>query len=181
MQKKLLIGLSVILIGLGAFAAVVEMQPAEFRIARSIVVKAPPEKIFPLVNNLHEVAQWSPWNQYDPNMKKSFAGPEEGVGASQSWEGNDKVGVGKMTILESEPPRKVRLKLEFLKPMQCTNEAAYTLIPTKDGDTEVEWAMTGSKAFVQKAFCMFMDMDKMVGPDFERGLANLKASIESTR
>lgn len=161
-----------------AFVIMVALQPADFRITRSATINAPAETIFPLINDLHNWAAWSPWDKLDPTMKKTHDGSAAGVGASYHWNGNNKVGEGRMTITESRAPSHIGLKLEFLRPMRATNQTVFTLTSGSNGTT-VEWAMTGKNNFVAKAFCMFMNMDKMVGKDFEKGLAQLKAVAEA--
>ncbi len=154
------------------------MQPEDFRIQRSTTVKAPPERIYPLIADFRAWAPWSPWEKKDPAMKRTFSGPGSGVGAAYAWEGDKNVGTGKMTIMEAAAPGKVVIKLEFLKPFEVTNTAEFTLQP-QAGATTITWAMTGKNNFLSKVMCVFMSMDKMVGPDFEAGLASLKAVTEN--
>ena len=160
------------------FLIVVALQPAEFRISRSATISAPPPAVFAHVNDLHKWEAWNPWGKIDPAMKRSYDGAPAGVGAITSWVGNSQVGEGRMTITESRPGDLVRIKLEFFKPFKATNTAEFTLAPQAD-QTLVTWSMTGRNGFVTKAFCMFMNMDKMVGGDFEKGLAQLKAVAEA--
>jgi len=171
-----IIGIVIVLaaVGLLVYAA---MQPDDFRIQRSATVKAPPERIYPLIASLKAWGPWSPWEKKDPAMKRTFSGPDAGVGAAYGWEGDKNVGTGKMTILEATPPGKVVIKLEFLKPFEATNTAEFTLTPQGDS-TAIVWAMYGKNNFLSKLMCVFMDMEKMVGPDFEAGLAGLKALAE---
>jgi uncharacterized protein YndB with AHSA1/START domain len=175
MLKKILIVLALVI---GAFAIVVATRPAAFSVSRSTTIAAPPEAVFPHVNDFHKWEAWSPWAKLDPNAKNSFDGPAEGEGAKFSWAGNDKVGVGSMTITESRPSDLVRLRLEFIKPFAGTSTTVFTFQPT-EGQTVVTWTMSGKNNFIAKAFSMFMDCEKMVGPDFEKGLANLKALAEA--
>src|SRR5512139_90330 len=161
-------------VGLLVYAA---MQPADFRIQRSATVKAPPERIYPHIASLKAWGPWSPWEKKDPAMKRTFSGPDSGVGAAYGWEGDKNVGTGKMTILEATPSHKVVIKLEFLKPFEATNTAEFTLQPVGDS-TAIVWAMYGKNNFLSKLVCVFMNMEKMVGPDFESGLAGLKALAE---
>jgi hypothetical protein len=174
MLKIIGILLVVAVAGLLIYAA---MQPEDFRIQRSTTVKAPPERIYPHIANLHAWGPWSPWEKKDPAMKRTFSGPDSGVGAAYAWEGDKNVGSGKMTILEATAPGKVVIKLEFLKPFEATNTAEFTLQPQGDSTT-INWAMYGKNKFLSKLVCVFMSMEKMVGPDFEAGLAGLKALAE---
>lgn len=175
--KKVLIGFVAIL---AIFAIVVALQPPDFAVSRSAAIEAPPSAPFAQVNDFHAWEAWSPWAKIDPAMTKKYDGPASGTGAIYSWAGNDKVGEGRMTILESRPGELVRIKLEFLKPFPATNQTDFTF--KGDGArTSVTWTMTGRKNFIQKGFCMFMDMDKMVGGDFEKGLAQMKSAVEGKK
>jgi hypothetical protein len=161
------------------FAVVVASRPSKFHIERSIAIAAPPERAFSQVNDFRKWVGWSPWEQMDPSMKKTFEGAPAGAGAVYSWAGNKKVGEGRMTIERSEAPSVVGLKLEFLKPWQATNATTFSFVPS-DGGTRVTWAMDGeNRTFGMKAFSLVMNMDKLVGRDFERGLASLKTLAES--
>ncbi len=163
--------LVVVVVALGVFIAT---RPSEFRIARSRTMVAPPDVLHSHVNDFHKWAAWSPWEKLDPAMKKEFSGPPQGIGASYYWLGNSKAGEGRMTITDSRPPHDVALRLEFLKPWKATHMTQFEFAPSGSG-TEVTWAMTGTNNFMFKAMGLFMNMDKLVGPDFERGLANLDA------
>jgi uncharacterized protein YndB with AHSA1/START domain len=152
-------------------------QPDEFVVTRAASLAAPPDKIFPNVNDLHLWQAWSPWAKLDPNAKTTFSGADAGVGAAMAWEGNGKVGVGKMTITASQPAEFVRFQLEFQKPMQATNTAEFTFRP--DGkQTVVTWTMRGKNSFPGKIFGLFMNCEKMCGCQFESGLASLKSLTE---
>jgi len=175
MLKKILIGIPVVII---LFLIVVAMQPSEYRVVRSLTMAAPPETVFPHVNELKQWAAWNPWEKIDPNMKLTYDGPASGTGASYSWVGNSEVGEGKMTITDSRTNESVKLKLEFFKPMAGVSDAELTFRP-QGNQTEVTWSMSGENNFVGKAFCLFMNMDKMIGGNFEKGLADLKAIVES--
>jgi hypothetical protein len=175
MLKKILIVLAVAVVG---FVIVVATRPADFRVSRSTAIAAPPAVVFAQVNDFHKWEAWSPWAKLDPNATNSFEGPAEGVGAKFSWAGNDKVGVGNMAITESRPSDLIRLRLEFVKPFAGTSTTEFTFQP-QDGKTLVTWTMSGKNNFIAKAFSMFMDCEKMIGPDFEKGLANLKALTEA--
>lgn len=175
MLKKILIGLAAIIV---VFLVVVALQPTDFRITRSVAIAAPAETVFAQINDFHKWEGWSPWEKMDLTMKKTFEGPSEGVGAVYGWIGNDKVGEGRMTITESRPSELIAIKLEFMKPFAATNVTEFTLM-SAGNQTEVKWSMVGKNNFMAKAFCLFMDMDKMVGGDFEKGLAALKSVAEA--
>ena len=155
-----------------AAVAFVATRPADFRIERSATIGAPGEVVFPLLDDFHRWGEWSPFDKLDPNMKKIYEGPSAGTGAAYSWEGNSRAGSGRATILESTPNELVSIKLEFLKPLAATNRATFTLTPAPGG-TRVSWAMEGKNGFVAKAFSVFMNMDSVVGKEFEEGLGNL--------
>jgi Polyketide cyclase / dehydrase and lipid transport len=154
-------------------------RPADFRIERSAQMSAPGDAIFSIINDLHEWGRWSPYDKRDPEMKKTFEGPPRGPGATYAWTGNRKVGEGRLTIVESKPGQLVSMKLEFARPFKCTNRVNFTLAPSTDG-TLVSWIMEGRNNFMAKAFSLIINMDKMVGSDFETGLANLKSVVERT-
>lgn len=176
MLQKILIGVAVVI---GLFVVVVATRPATFHVERSINVSAPAESAYAQVNDFHAWPNWSPWEKMDPGMKKTFSGAPAGQGSVYSWAGNDKVGEGRMTIERSDKPSLVSIKLEFLKPFAATNTATFTFAPIAEG-TKVTWAMDGNNNFMSKAFQMFMDMDKMIGKDFERGLESLKVAAENS-
>ncbi len=175
MVRKILIGLAVVI---ALFVLVVATRPSAFHIERSAAIAAPPDVVFAQVDDLHAWAGWSPWEKMDPQMKKLFDGKPSGVGAIYAWEGNDKVGEGRMTIEKSEPPGRIVIKLEFLKPFEATNICTFTFAPTPAG-TQITWAMDGNNGFMAKGAALFMNMDALVGGDFERGLAALKAVSEA--
>lgn len=176
MFLKLLIGLGVVVV---LFVIVVATRPAAFHIERSITITAPPDSAFALVNDFHAWPVWSPYEKLDPQMKKTFEGPSAGTGAVYSWAGTPKVGEGRMTIERSQAPSLVSLKLEFFKPFTATNAGTFSFVQTPGG-TRVTWAMDGQNGFAAKAASLFMNMDKLVGTDFERGLVAMKAAAEST-
>lgn len=173
-MRKVLIAILVLIAGVLGYAST---KPDQFRVERSIVIKAPAEKIFPHINNFHQWEAWSPYEKLDPAMKRSFSGTGFGVGAIYAWEGNSSVGAGRMEILESTPSSAIKIKLDFLKPMEGHDTAEFTLAPESDG-TKVTWAMSGPAAYIMKVMSVFFDMDHMIGKDFETGLNNLKALIE---
>jgi hypothetical protein len=174
MLKKILLGVLAVIVLL---VLVVATRPSEFRIQRSATMGAPPPVVFALVNDFHAWPTWSPWERLDPAMKRTHSGAPSGTGAAYAWQGNDDVGEGRMTIEKSEPPSVVGIKLEFLKPFAATNTTTFTFAPEGPG-TKVTWAMEGNNNFAAKAASLFMDMDKLVGADFERGLAAMKAASE---
>jgi hypothetical protein len=139
---------------------------------------APPDKVFEQVNNLHKSPDWSPFIKLDPNIKYSYEGPESGEGAVYKWSGNDEVGEGSMTIVESKPNELVRMRLDFIRPMKDTSEAVFTFKPEGE-KVNVTWAMNGTNSFVEKAFCMFMDLDKLIGDKFSEGLTSMKQIVEA--
>jgi hypothetical protein len=169
MFKKIALALVLILAGLAAFIAT---RPADFAVTRSRVVAAAPPAVHAYVNDFHKWPEWSPWEKLDPAMKKEISGAPAGTGATYYWVGNSDVGEGRMTITDSRPPQSVTIKLEFMKPFAATNTTQFDFAPSGSG-TNVTWTMTGKHNFVGKAFCLVMDMDKMVGTDFEKGLAAL--------
>jgi len=175
MIAKLLIGLAIIIL---IFIIVVASRPAEFSYSRSATIAAPPSAVFPHVNDLHKWQAWSPWAKKDPAAKNTFEGPPAGEGASMSWAGNNDVGEGTMSIIESKPDESLGFKLEFRKPFAATNFADFTFKP-EGGQTLVTWTMTGKNTFFFKAFSLFVDCDKMIGGDFEKGLADLKKIVET--
>ncbi len=175
MLKKILIGVVVLI---AIFVVVVVMQPDEFRVTRSTLISAPPATVFAKVNDLRAWQQFSPWAKLDPNAKVSFAGPETGSGSSFAWEGNREVGEGRMTIVESRPHEMIRFRLEFLKPFEGTNDAEFTFKPA-GAQTEVTWSMSGKNTFFFKAVGLFLDCEKMIGPQFEEGLRNLRTLSEA--
>lgn len=147
-----------------------------FEVTRSAVIPAPAEDIFPLVDNFHEWTKWSPWESVDPAMQRSYTGSESGVGAKYAWSGNRKAGSGTMEIVDTAEPRSIKIRLEFTKPFRAVNPTAFTLTPSGSG-TEVTWTMTGENKGIGKVFALFMNMDKMVGADFEKGLASLAGAV----
>lgn len=174
MLKKILVAVVAIL---AVFAVVVSMQPSEFRIARATTISASPAELFARVNDLHAFQEWNPYAKKDPTMKQSWEGPAAGPEAVYRWSGNDEIGEGSMKILESRPNELVRLELAFIKPFQATNTVDFTFVPKGD-ETVVTWAMTGNNGFMAKAAGLILDMDAMVGTDFEKGLADMKSLAE---
>ena len=175
MLKKILLGLAAIIV---IFLIVVALQPADFRITRSAVIGAPPAAVFEQINDFHKWDAWSPWAKLDPNAKNSFDGPASGVGAKFSWSGNNEVGEGWMKITASKPAESVVMDLVFTKPFAATNLTEFTLKPEGSG-TAITWSMSGKNGFMGKAVSMFMNCDRMVGTQFEKGFENLKAVVAS--
>jgi Polyketide cyclase / dehydrase and lipid transport len=170
--------LFLIVIGIIVVFVLASRQPDDFKITRTGSISAPASAIFPHVNTLQKWDAWSPWAKLDPNVKNTFEGPGEGVSAKMSWVGNNKVGVGSMTIIESRPSDFIQFRLEFLKPMKATNIAEFTF-KSEGEQTLVTWTMMGTNNFMGKVMGLVMNCDKMVGGQFEQGLASLKAVVEA--
>ena len=170
--------LGVIVVLLAAVLILASMKPDVFRVERSASIKAPPERVFALINDFKAWTTWSPWEKKDPAMKRSYGAVTSGKGATYGWEGNNDVGQGSMEITGVAPASKIELKIDFVKPMEGHNTIVFTLTPLGEM-TQVTWTMQGPTPFIGKIFHVFMNMDKMVGGDFEAGLANLKAAAEN--
>ena len=170
------IGIAVVVV-IAAVLALAATRPDTFRVERSTTIKAPPEKVYALIDDFHQWQQWSPWERLDPAMKRQHGGAAKGKGALYGWEGNKEVGKGQMEITEATPPSRVVIKLDFLAPFEAHNTAEFVLAPQGDATT-VTWAMSGPNLFIGKVMSLFASMDSLVGKDFERGLANLKAVAE---
>jgi uncharacterized protein YndB with AHSA1/START domain len=181
MVKKILLTiLLVVVVLVVGFAVVVALQPSEYRVERMAKIAAPPATVFAQINDFRKWEAWSPWAKRDPNATATFEGPDSGKGAKFHWSGNEEVGEGTMTILESKPDELIRMKLDFLKPQEgtCTTEFIFKA----EGDqTVVTWTMTGENDFMGRAVCLFMDLDSMIGTDFEEALANIKAVAEAEK
>jgi hypothetical protein len=177
MFKKILITLLILIL---VFACVVALQPADFRISRSATISAQAETVFNQVNDFNHWNAWSPWAKLDPNAKNTFEGPSSGVGAGFSWAGNNKVGEGRMTITESRPYDLVRIKLDFIKPFEATNTTEFTFSSSGD-QTLVTWTMFGKNNFISKAISLFINCDQILGPEFEKGLAQMKTVAEGIK
>jgi uncharacterized protein YndB with AHSA1/START domain len=171
----LVIGLLITLLiaGVLIYAAT---KPDAFRLERSTTIKAPPEKISAYLSDFKQWAAWSPWEEKDPAMKRTYSGSVNGKGAMYAWEGNKNVGTGSMQVLDVQP-QKVTVKLDFLSPFEAHNTAEFVLEPQGEG-TKVTWAMFGPSNYISKVMTTVFSMDKMVGPDFEAGLAKLKVAAE---
>jgi hypothetical protein len=172
--KRLAIGLVLLI---AAFAVVVWFQPDDYRLTRTTVIAAPAAAVFAQVNDLKKWEDWSPWAKIDPNAKVTFSGPQSGEGASFKWDGNDKVGAGTMTITASKPNLRVATRTDFVKPFTGTSNSDF-VFSENGGQTDVIWTMSGTHNFIGKAMCLVMSMENMLGPDFERGLAQLKQVAE---
>lgn len=177
MLKKILLILATIVVIILVVAA---FQPDEFRVTRSTTIAAAPATVFAEVNDFRRWQAWSPWEKLDPAMKRSFDGPAAGVGAIYGWDGNNEVGAGRMTLTDSRPGELVRVRLEFLKPMEAQSTAEFTFRPEGNG-TAVTWTMFGKNHYLAKVMCLFMNMDKMLGTQFEQGFASLKAVVEAKK
>jgi len=172
--KRLLIG-SVLLIA--AFLVVVWFQPDDYRLTRSTVIAAPAARVFAQVNELKKWDDWSPWAKVDPNAKVTFSGPQSGPGATFTWDGNDKVGAGTMTITESRPNQRIATRTDFARPFAGTSNTDF-VFSEQGGQTNVIWTMAGRHDFISKAICLVMSMEQMLGPDVEKGLVQLKQVSE---
>lgn len=173
-----------VLSALGVVAVLVALvvlgRPDAFVVSRSATVAVPAGRLFPLVNTLHAWNEWSPWAKFDPAAANTFAGPNAGVGASMAWSGNAKVGVGRMTIVESQPDTLIRLRLDFEKPMKATNISTFTFVPDGRG-THVTWTMSGTNNLAGKIFGTLVDFDRMLGTQFEKGLTDLERAGAAER
>ena len=164
---------------LAVFVVIITLQPSEFTVQRSALIPASPEVVFDQVNDLHKWEAWSPWAKIDPTAKTTYEGPPAGVGAKFSWAGNAKIGAGDMTVTESQPHELVRFRLEFYKPFRGTNSAEFTF-KREESQTRVTWSMSGKNNFVSKAIGLFMSCDKMIGGQFEKGLADMNKVVTTT-
>ena len=171
MLKIILIAVAAIVV---LFPIIVSLRPSDFRVTRTGRISAPIGVVFGNVNDLHKWEAWSPWAKMDPNAKNTYEGPFSGTGSSMAWAGNNKVGEGRMTITDSRPNEKIQFRLEFFKPFKATNTAEFTF-KSEGEQTAVTWSMFGKNNFMGKAIGLFMNCDKMVGNQFEQGLANLNS------
>jgi len=179
MVLKVILGVILVLVlAIVGLAVAVSMQGEGLKVSRSITMNAPPEKPYEQVNEFQKWAAWSPWAKMDPRMQLSLGGPPAGVGSTYAWAGNDEVGEGKMTIMESQRAKHVKIDLQFIKPFESANISEFTFVPERNA-TNVTWTMSSKKNFVMKAMCLVMDMDAMIGTDFEKGLASMKAIVEA--
>jgi len=174
MLKTLAVGALAIVAVLALFVA---LQPAAFRVERSTTIAAPSHVVYGYIHDLRAMEGWSPFAKMDPAQENTYTGPAEGVGATCSWQGG-KAGRGRMTIVGVQPDREIDLRLEFFEPMAATNRVTFTLVPAEDA-TRVTWSMEGTNGFVGKAAALVMNMDRMVGGEFEKGLASMKTLAEA--
>jgi hypothetical protein len=177
MVKKILLAVVAIVV---VFIVVVALQPSEFRVERSTMIDAPAADVFAQVNDFHAWQAWSPWAKLDPAAKSSYEGHAAGTGAIFRWSGNSEVGEGSMKIIESQPNDLVKIALEFIRPFSSNNSVEFSFQPEAE-QTKVTWAMSGHNSFMGKAFGLFMNMDKMVGGEFDQGLAQMKAVMETAK
>jgi uncharacterized protein YndB with AHSA1/START domain len=171
------VGLGLLLVVV-VLLAVIATRPDQYRVARSVTIAAPAETIFPLINDFHEWQKWSPYEGLDPNLRKTFSGAPTGPGAVYAWSGNSKAGAGSMTITATHPSDRAVIQLAFTQPFANTAQADFTLVPGAGG-VNVTWAMSGRNNFGFKAFSLFVNLDKLIGGDFEKGLAALKRVAEA--
>ena len=176
-MKTVAVILVILLVVVAAILILAAMKPATFRITRATSINASPEKIFPLIADFRAWSAWSPWEKMDPALKRTYGGSASGKGAVYEWGGNSKVGKGRMEIIDAPPPSRVAIKLDFLKPFEAHNTAEFTMLPQGD-ETRVTWRMHGPAPFMARIMHVFINIDKMVGKDFEVGLANLKRLAE---
>ena len=177
MIKKILIALAAVI---GLFLIVVALRPADFRVERSATIAATPAALFEQVNDHRKFNAWNPFLKMDPNVKNTYSGPDSGVGAVCSWEGNNDIGAGSSTIIESKPGELVRQRMDWLKPMEGTSTVDFTFKPEGD-KTVVTWAMYGKNGFMGKMMSLFMDCDKMCGDQFVQGLKNLSDVVTAAQ
>jgi len=175
-MKTFAIIAAILVVAVACVLAYAATKPATFRIERSLAIKAPPDKVFALINDFRQWRAWSPWENIDPELTRDYSGAASGRGAAYAWQGK-KAGQGRMEIVESTPPSKIVIDLDFIKPFRAHNSAEFTLVPSGE-TTNVIWAMSGPNLFIGKVMSIFMNMDKMVGKSFEEGLANMKAVAE---
>jgi hypothetical protein len=175
MLKKILIGVAVVI---ALLLLLIVTRPSDFVVTRSATMSATPAGVFAQLNDFHKWEAWSPWAKMDPNAKNSFDGPTSGEGAKFAWDGNSDVGAGNMTITEAAPDDHVRIRLEFVRPFAGVSDTLFTIKPVGD-KTNVTWTMSGKNGFMGKAISLFMDCDKMVGPQFEKGLASMETAANA--
>ncbi len=173
------IPLFTIVAAIAALLAYAAQQPDRFLVERGISIQAPPEKVYAILSDFRHWESWSPWEKVDPAMKRTFSGAPSGTGAVYAWEGDNKVGSGRMEIVNTSPPNLIVIKLDFLKPLESHNIAEFTL-RSDGGATYVSWVMHGPSSYIAKLIGVFRSMDKMVGEDFRKGLEQLKAVAESS-
>ena len=177
MLDTIVIIAAVIGVGLAGIVAYAATRPDSFSVQRSASIKAPPEAIFPLIASLRRMNTWNPFVEPDPAIKIEYIGPDSGKGAIHTWKGNSQVGEGRIEITDAVEPSRVGMKLDMVKPMAAHNTVEFSLLPSGDATT-VTWAMSGQQPLIGKVMSLFIDCDKMIGGQFDKGLANLKAIAE---
>ena len=168
---------AVVAVGIAAVLIFAATRPDSFHVERSAFIKAPPDKIFGLINDFHRWPAWSPWEDRDPAMQRTHSGAAQGVGATYAWQGNSQVGAGRMEITQSSLPNKISIKLDFIQPFEAHNTTEFSLQPEGDA-TRVTWVMSGPSPYISKLMGLVVSMDSMIGKDFAAGLAKLKATAE---
>jgi hypothetical protein len=166
-----------VVIVLVLFLSYIALQNPNYKISRQQIINASPEAIFPWINNSKKTNEWMPWKDSDPNVQMKYSGPDEGVGSVSSWDSSGNMGVGKAEVVESIPNKLVKTQLTYTKPMEMSQLAEISLAPAANG-TMVTWSVSGTNNFIGRVFCFFMNMDKMVGGEFEKGLTNLRKIVE---
>lgn len=178
-MRRLLVWLaSLILLAVVLVSGLALLQPDRFRVERSIEISTPAERVFPLVEDFTQWVKWSPWEHLDPNMKRLFGNPFRGMGATYSWSGNDQVGEGRMKMRTARLPNGIFIDLSFVRPWQAENQVEFQFAPAPAG-TRVTWSMQGPQPFLAQVMSLFFSPEKLVGPDFEKGLLNLKRAAEA--
>jgi len=177
MFETLVIIAIVLAVAIAVVLILAATKPDSFSVRRAVVINAPAEKVFPLIADFHEWRKWSPWEDRDPELKRTYGGAERGKGAVYTWEGNRNVGSGRMEILEANSPSLVKIQLDFLKPFEAHNVAEFTMLPQANA-TNLSWVMSGPASFTSKVMQVFMSFDRMIGKDFEAGLARIKSVSE---
>ncbi len=175
MMQKVLVGL---IATIGSFVALILLQPSDYQVTRTTTVAAPAQEVFAQIDDFHRWQAWSPWAERDPKVKTSFQGPSSGKGAVFAWSGNNEVGEGRMTLMESQPGALVKIRTDFVKPFVGTSYSDFTLKPDGDG-TSLTWSMSGQNDFIGKAICLFVSMDKVLGGEMAKGLAGIKRIAEA--
>ena len=177
MSEAIVIIAVIVAIAIAAVLILAATKPDTLRVQRSVSIKAPAETIFPLIHDFQQWRSWSPYENKDPAMKRTYSGAERGRGAVYAWDGDKNVGSGRMEILEASAPQKIVIKLDFFTPFEGHNTAEFTMLPQGDG-THVTWVMSGCSNFMARLIQVFINLDNMIGRDFEAGLANLKKLTE---
>jgi uncharacterized protein YndB with AHSA1/START domain len=177
MSEVIIVIAILLVLAIGVILILAATKPSSFSVRRTAAVNAPAERIFAVISDFREWRGWSPWENRDPGMKRTYDGSERGKGAVYAWDGNKNVGAGRMEILEATTPSKILIKLDFIKPFEGHNTAEFTMSPQGNA-TNVNWVMQGPASFMSKVMQVFVSFDKMIGKDFEAGLANLKKLVE---